>query len=296
MKHTLTGGLRLKAYAKINLALDVLHKRDDGYHQVEMIMQAIDLADNVILYEQDGDITVEANVSALACDKTNLAYRAAELLRYNFGIKRGVNIILEKNIPMAAGLAGGSADAAAVLDGLNRLWNIGLTMSQLEELGASLGSDIPFCLQRGTMLATGRGEILTRLPDLPECFVVLAKPDVNVSTAWVYGQYRPENIKRHPDIQGMIHCIKQQDLPGVAAKVCNVLESVTIPAYPEISEVKEYMRHHGALNSMMSGSGPTVFGLTRDQSQAEYIAEKLKSHVKFREMEVIVAKTLGERV
>ncbi len=293
MKTSVMGEVRVKAFAKINLALDVLHKRDDGYHQVEMIMQAIDLADSVILLEQDGDVTVKANIPALACDNTNLAYRAAELLKNKFNIKRGVKIVLDKKIPMAAGLAGGSANAAAVLKGLNVLWNLGLTIPQLEKLGAGLGSDIPFCLRGGTMLAGGRGEILSPLPDLPECYVVLAKPNANVSTAWVYGQYRPEKVMQHPDIQGMIGCLQKRDLPGVAAKVCNVLENVTIPAHPEIRQLKEYILRHGAINSLMSGSGPTVFGLTNEISQAEFIAKKLKSHANFGKMEIMVAKTLA---
>jgi 4-diphosphocytidyl-2-C-methyl-D-erythritol kinase len=285
--------LAVKAYAKINLALDVLYKREDGYHQVEMIMQAIDLADTVHLYRQEREITVEATSPGLACDNTNLAYKAANLLKSTFKIGRGVHIMLDKKIPIAAGLAGGSADAAGVLKGLNTLWDLKLTMMELEKFGASLGSDVPFCLRGGTMLATGRGEILMPLPDLPVCYVVLAKPQASVSTAWVYGQYKPENAGRHPDTAGMIECLKRSDCAGVVTRICNVLESVTMTPHPEISELKEYMLKYGAMNSLMSGSGPTVFGLVPSRAAAHTIAEQLKSHRLFSSAQIVVAKTLA---
>ncbi len=283
--------LILKAYAKINLALDVLHKRDDGYHQVEMIMQAIDLADIVSLRELDSDIIVAANTPALACDTSNLAYQAASLLRDTYRIKQGVHITLEKNIPMAAGLAGGSTDAAAVLTGLNRLWQLGLTLEQLEELGAGLGSDVPFCLRGGTMKATGRGEVLMPLPDLPPCYVVLAKPKANVSTAWVYQNYRSENVVSHPDMAGMIGCLGNHDLPGVANRLCNVLESVTMAKHPEIGDLKAAMLEYGAMASLMSGSGPTVFGMVEDRRQAENIARKISV---CSNAEIIVTRTVAK--
>lgn len=283
--------LTVKAYAKINLALDVISKRQDGYHEVAMVMQSIDLADNVRFYKQDGDITVTSNIPALACDESNLAYRAGALLKAEYGIKQGVHIELEKNIPMAAGLAGGSADAAAVLTGLNCLWNVGLSIEQLCELGAKLGSDVPFCLRGGTMLAEGRGEVLTPLPLLPRCYVVLAKPPVSVSTAWVYGNYRANEVSARPDIINMINNLKNGSLVGVAEGLCNVLESVTIPQYPEIGNIKRYMCDYGVMASLMSGSGPTVFGLTQQAEKAEHIADRLREVT---DAEIIIAKTVSK--
>lgn len=267
--------LIINAYAKINLALDVLGKRRDGYHEVAMIMQGISLHDTVSLSIGE-EIDVVTNIPSLAGDKTNLAYKAAALLRDRYAPNRGVHIELVKNIPIAAGLAGGSSDAAAVLSGVNKLWDLQLTLSELLDLGAELGSDVPFCLTLGTMLATGRGEVLSPLPDLSKCCVVLAKPQVSVATAWVYRNYRPEKVKQHPDIQGMIASIKQRDLYSVVKYVANVLESVTIPVHPQIQQLKDLMKEHGALASLMSGSGPTVFGITPDVEQAQHIVEVLK--------------------
>ncbi len=281
--------LTVKALAKINLTLDVLYKRPDGYHEVAMIMQAIDLADKMVFLEQPEGITLAVNISGLACDHTNLAYRAAALLKERYGVRQGVRIELEKNIPLAAGLAGGSADAAGVLAGLNRLWRLGLKESELEALGAALGSDVPFCLRGGTALATGRGEALTSLPDMPECYVVLAKPPFAVSTAWVYQNYRAERVRAKPDTAGTLACLKSQDLNGIAHRLSNVLESVTIPSHPEIGQLKEYMIQYGAIASLMSGSGPTVFGLAGDYRQAGQIAEKLRCHTAAR---VIITKTV----
>lgn len=268
--------LTLSARAKINLALDVLGKRPDGYHEVAMIMQSVALADTVALATADG-ISVTVTGADLDCGPTNLAYRAAVLLRERCGCDRGVSITLAKNIPLAAGLAGGSADAAAVLRGLNFLWRLGLTPSDLEEFGAVLGSDVPFCLRGGTALATGRGELLEALPALPHAWVVLAKPPLDVSTAWVYGNYRGERVTAHPDIAGMTASLKDGKMTGVASRLANVLETVTVTAHPEIAALKAAMLEHGALASLMSGSGPTVFGLTEDRRQAEKIAAALRS-------------------
>jgi 4-diphosphocytidyl-2-C-methyl-D-erythritol kinase len=254
-----------------------------------MIMQSISLADDVRLYKQEERITLGVDVPGLAADKTNLAYRAAALIKDTYGIKLGAHIELVKKIPMAAGLAGGSADAAAVLKGLNRLWNLKLTMSELEKLGADLGSDIPFCLNGGTMMAEGRGEKLSPLSNMPKCYVVLAKLPINVSTAWVYGHYRADRVLDHPDIEGMKKCLKDNDLATIAAKLGNVLESVTIPAYPKIANIKQCMLENGAMNSLMSGSGPTVFGLVEGRDQAEHIAAQLKKHSDAR---VIIAQSV----
>ncbi|HWQ62577.1 MAG TPA: 4-(cytidine 5'-diphospho)-2-C-methyl-D-erythritol kinase, partial [Negativicutes bacterium] len=211
------------------------------------------------------------------CGPTNLAYRAAALLRERCGSDRGVRITLAKNIPLAAGLAGGSADAAAVLRGLNALWRLGLTPSDLEEYGAALGSDVPFCLRGGTALATGRGELLAPLPALPHVWVVLAKPPVDVSTAWVYGNYQGERVTVHPDISGMTASLAGGNLAGVVSRLANVLETVTVPAHPQVAALKAAMLEHGAMASLMSGSGPTVLGLVGDRRRAEKIAAALRS-------------------
>lgn len=267
--------LTLKAYAKINLTLDVLGKREDGYHEVAMIMQAIGLADTLSFAVTDGDISVISNIPELESGPGNLVYRAAVLLKTECAVKQGVRIELDKQIPLAAGLAGGSADAAAALKGLNDLWNLRLTMPELSEFGAKLGSDVPFCLHGGTMLATGRGEKLAPLPAIAPCWAVLAKPDLAVSTAWVYQHYRPEKVMARPDLPGMRAALAGGDLAAVAGRLCNVLESVTISECPEIAVIKARMLENGAIASLMSGSGPTVFGLTAQQSEAERIARRL---------------------
>lgn len=269
--------LTLKAYAKINLALDVLYKRPDGFHEVDMIMQAVNLADEVTLSSRPGDIVLTVSRTDLPADASNLAYRAAALLKEYTGCGQGVHIALDKHIPMAAGLAGGSADAAAVLKGLNTLWDLRLDMTELSKLAARLGSDVPFCLFNGTMLATGRGEMVTPLPPLPACYVVLAKPPVDVPTAWVYRQFKPDRVTVRPDIAAMCKDLEQGSLDGVAAKLANVLESVTVPAHPEIARIKECMLHCGAMAALMSGSGPTVFGLVSSLDQTESIVCRLKA-------------------
>lgn len=281
--------LTVKAYAKVNLALDIIGKRPDGYHEVAMIMQSIDLADTVTLEEKDGDISVTTDIPALACDKTNLAYRAADLLKQMFNVRKGVKISLKKNIPIAAGLAGGSADAAAVLAGLNVLWKLKLSAGELAEIGAALGSDVPFCLRGGTMLATGRGEILERLPNMPKCYVVLAKPPVSVSTAWAYSNYRADKVGCRPDIRAMKDYLAEGNLNGVAAGLCNVLESVTITAHPVIGHLKQTMLDNKMMAALMSGSGPTVFGLTPDVKIARNVVEKLKAA---ENAEIFLAKTV----
>jgi len=283
--------ITMQAYAKINLTIDVLRSRNDGFHEVAMIMQTVGLADTVEINPCDAGISVATDLVGLACDATNLAYRAAALLSARLRVSRGVHIHLKKRIPLAAGLAGGSSDAAAVLRGLNQLWSLGLTMPELEELGAELGSDVPFCLQGGTMLATGRGEKLTRLPDLPPSWLVLVKPRVAVSTAWVYGQYRCQENRRHPDTAGMISCLQHGDRAGIAARLGNVLETVTIPAHPEIGVIKQYLQQQGAMAALMSGSGPTVFGIMADRSQAEQAAAAISKQVV---AEIMVTNTVAE--
>lgn len=269
--------LILNAYAKINLALDVLYKRPDGYHEVTMIMQAVRLADTVTLTSQPNDIVLSVNIAGLPADASNLAYRAAALLKPYASVKQGVHIKLDKQIPLAAGLAGGSADAAAVLKGLNSLWELNLSLDELSKLAAQLGSDVPFCLYNSTMLATGRGELLEPLPPLKNCYIVLAKPAIAVPTAWVYQQFKADKVMRRPDIAAMRNYLAEGSLAGVAQNLVNVLESVTIPVYPEIAKIKDSMLKYGAMAALMSGSGPTVFGLAHCQEQAEAIADQLKA-------------------
>lgn len=268
--------ISLQAYAKINLAIDVLGKRSDGYHEVAMIMQSIDLADTISLSTTERGITLATNCRDLPVDTANLAWQAAALLQQTYGVKYGVHIQIDKNIPLAAGLAGGSADAAAVLRGLNLLWDLRLSRNELEILGARLGSDVPFCIDGGTVLATGRGEILTPVAQLMSCYVVLAKPPISVSTAWVYRNFKPELVNRRPDIPGMIAAISNGDRERFVNGAVNVLETVTIKEYPILGELIRIMRQSGSFLSMMSGSGPTIFGLAATQHDAETIALKLK--------------------
>lgn len=273
MKDTVT----LKALAKINLGLDVLGKRDNGYHDVRMVMQTIYLYDNVTIEkkEQPG-IELTTNLHFLPVDENNIAYKAAKMLIEEFQIEEGVCITLEKHIPVAAGLAGGSSNAAAVLVGMNRLFDLGLSQEQLMERGVSLGADVPYCVMRGTVLAEGIGEILTPLPPLPKCYVLIAKPGISVSTKMVYEKLDSKEIEDHPDIDALLEGLEAQDLAKVAASMGNVLERVTIDEYPVIEEIKNAMKEAGALNAMMSGSGPTVFGLFEDKSTARAALRKLK--------------------
>ncbi len=261
--------LRLKAMAKINLGLDVLRKREDGYHDLRMIMQSIYLYDQIRIRKipQPG-IHVAVNLSYLPVNEDNLVYRAAKLLMDEFEIKEGIQIRLQKYIPVAAGLAGGSSDAAAVLVGLNQMFELGLTQQELMQRGVRIGADVPYCIMRGTALAEGIGEKLTRLPSAPETYVLLAKPAVHVSTQFVYGNLKANELSSHPDIDGQIQAIRDGDLYAMAEKMGNVLETVTIPAHPVIQEIKDCMIRNGAIGAMMSGSGPTVFGLYDDEQKA----------------------------
>ena len=256
--------LGLKAYGKINLGLDVLGRREDGYHEVRMIMQTVGIFDRVdlIRMEKPG-ITVETNLYYLPTNENNLVYKAAKLLMDEFHIREGVFIRLKKFIPVAAGMAGGSSDAAAVLFGLNKMFRLGLNTAQLMERGLKIGADVPYCILRGTALAEGIGEILTPLPPLPQCQVLIAKPGINVSTKFVYGNLRADALRKdeRPDIDGMIAAIRGGDIYGIAAALGNVLETVTVKEYPVIRQIKEKMMEYGAIGSLMSGSGPTVFGL-----------------------------------
>jgi len=270
--------LTVDARAKINLTLDILGKRPDKYHEVAMVMQQIELSDILTFrlgLKGDG-ITLLSDIPGLPNVERNLAYKAAKLVIDKFAIQQGVYMELTKRIPIAAGLAGGSTDAAAVIVALNELFNLGLRVDELCELGAEIGSDVPFCIRGGTMLATGRGEILKPLPAMPACYVVLAKPQVSISTAWAYQNYNAESVNVHPQNTEIIKCLAQGDLQSIGKLLCNVLESVTIKEYAEIAMIKELMLQHGAMASLMSGSGPTVFGLTPDEEKAKYIVKKLE--------------------
>lgn len=268
--------LKLKAMAKINLGLDVLRKREDGYHDLRMIMQSIYLYDQIELQKmQQSGIQVEVNLSYLPVNEDNLVYRAAKLLMDEFQLDGGIKIRLQKYIPVAAGLAGGSSDAAAVLVGMNRMFDLKLTQEQLMERGVKLGADVPYCIMRGTALAEGIGEKLTRLPHAPEVHVLLAKPAIHVSTQFVYGNLKAAELTEHPDIDGQIQAIRDGDLYAMAEKMGNVLETVTIPAHPVIQEIKDCMKDSGAVNAMMSGSGPTVFGLFDDQEKAKKAYDRM---------------------
>lgn len=270
--------IQLKALGKINLGLDVLGKRENGYHDVRMIMQTVYLYDEVTLEkQQEPGITVTSNLVFLPTDENNIAYRAAKLLLDEFGEKSGVSIDLKKRIPVAAGMAGGSADAAAVLFGMNRLFGWKLSEKELMERGVTLGADVPYCIMRGTALAEGIGEKLTRLPAMPKCHVLIAKPPINVSTKMVYEKLDSASIVEHPDIDGIIEGLKNKDISRVAGSMGNVLENVTETQYPVITRIKEVMMKGGAMNAMMSGSGPTVFGLFKEHSEARKTAEQIRN-------------------
>ena len=269
--------ITLKAYAKINLGLDVIRRMENGYHEVRMVMQSIDLYDKVNIYRnRTGNIKVSTNLSFLPTGPDNLVYKAAALLKDEFGIKDGVNLDLYKFIPVAAGMAGGSTDAAAVLKGMNTMFNLGLSDEELMARGAKLGADIPYCIIGGTALAEGIGEILTPLVPCPKCYVVIGKPPISVSTKFVYEHLVLDENTVHPDIDGIIENITNGNIYGVADRISNVLETVTETEYPIISSIKKKMISMGALNSIMSGSGPTVFGIFDNEEKAIECKEALK--------------------
>lgn len=266
-----------RAYAKINIGLDVLRRRADGYHEVKMIMQTVDIYDELVLErrKQPG-IELRMDNSDLPSGGDNLICRAADLLFREKKITEGVNISLTKRIPIAAGMAGGSADAAAALRGLNELFDMGYSLKELQALGVGLGADIPYCLAGGTMLSEGIGEILTPLPAPPAAHLVIAKPDINVSTAFVYGNLHADRLAWHPDIDGMIAALQKGDLDGITGRLGNVLETVTVKAHPVIEQIKELLRKQGAENALMSGSGPTVFGIFKEKETAARAAEAVE--------------------
>ena len=269
--------IKLKARAKINLGLDVVRKREDGYHEVRMIMQMINLYDKITMRRiTESEIRVTTNLPYLPVNEDNLVYRAAKLLMDEFQVTEGVEIELQKYIPVAAGMAGGSSDAAAVMVGINRIFHLGLTKKQLMERGVKIGADVPFCIMRGTALAEGIGEVLTPLPAMPHCSLVIAKPKIHVSTKFVYGNLKANELKEHPDIDGQVQALREGSLEQLVAKMGNVLETVTIPAYPVIDEIKKTMLKNDAMGAMMSGSGPTVFGVFEREERAQEVCRLLK--------------------
>lgn len=269
--------IELKALAKINLGLDVLGRRDNGYHDVRMVMQSVYLYDEVKIEKTEAPgIALASNLSFLPTGEGNIAYKAAQLLTEEFEIGEGVKITLNKHIPVAAGLAGGSSNAAAVLFGMNRMFRLGLTREELMARGVRLGADVPYCIMRGTVLAEGIGEELSVLPAMPKCTVLIAKPPVSVSTKVVYEALDAKEIVEHPDIDGIIEGLKKHSLKQVAACMGNVLEDVTIPMHPVIEQIKGEMKEAGALNAMMSGSGPTVFGLFESRAAAREAQKRIR--------------------
>ena len=274
----MNGVIKLKALAKINLGLDVLGRRENGYHDVRMILQSIYLYDNVTIEKQEEPgIKLVTNLHYLPIDEKNIAYKAAKMLMDEFQISCGVKIVLDKHIPVAAGMAGGSSNAAAVLVGMNRLFGLNLSQQDLMDRGVKLGADVPYCVMRGTVLAEGIGEILTPLDPMPKCYVLIAKPAIGVSTKVVYEKLDSKEIENHPDIDSILDGLKEQNLEKIAASMGNVLESVTIDDYPIIDDIKQVMMEAGALNAMMSGSGPTVFGIFADKKTAKEAQKKMRN-------------------
>lgn len=266
-----------KAYAKVNLGLDVLRRRPDGYHEVKMIMQTVDIWDLLTFRKSSRKgISLTVDQEGIPAGEDNLIYRAADMIRKKYDISEGLEITLNKNIPVAAGMAGGSTDAAAVFHGLNELFGLHMTLCEMQQMGVKLGADIPYCIAGGTMLSEGIGEKLTALPAPPECMLVVAKPDLNVSTKFVYENLHVDQLKEHPDIDGMADALREGDLLGITERMANVLETVTIKAYPVIAKIKELMLAAGAENALMSGSGPTVFGIFKGRSKAAEAAGQIR--------------------
>lgn len=298
----------LLACAKINLYLEIVGDRADGYHELAMIMQSVDLCDRIHIEPSGTDsIRVTCNHPDVPCDSSNLAYRAAELMRSEFpeyfARYGGVNIYITKKIPVAAGLAGGSSNAAAVVVGINLLWNLGLTQGECEQLGAVLGSDVPFCIRGGTALATGRGEKLSPLPDLDQLYVVLAKYEsVKISTAWAYKTYRatyeetyirdPEHIEAYGQkvhSGPIVRAIASKDSAIITEELRNDFEKIVLPEYPQLVSLKQRFIEAGAIGTLMSGSGSTVFALTESHSEAERIKAYIEQELHHPDLKLWVA-------
>ena len=267
----------IRAMAKINLGLDVLRRRENGYHDVKMIMQTVNIYDTLeFVKREDSQIIIRVDAMELPTDENNLIYKAAKLLFELKKRKDGVEITLTKRIPIAAGMAGGSTDAAATLVGINCLFDLGFTKEELKEIGVKIGADVPYCIEGGTALSEGIGEVLTKLPDAPDCYVVVAKPEISVSTKYVYENLHANELKYHPDIDGMVEAIRNHDLDGVCSRMENVLETVTEVKYPVIGQLKTLLKEAGAENALMSGSGPTVFAIFKEEEKANKALEKVE--------------------
>lgn len=269
----------LKSRAKVNLSIDVLGKREDGYHLVEMIMQTIDLYDKLKITEiEENSILIKSNSLDIPLNEDNIMYKAVNLLKNQFNIEKGIEISIEKNIPVAAGMAGGSSNAAAVLVGLNKLWNLGLSENELKDIGLKLGADVPFCITGGSALAEGIGEELTNIKGLPEDLnILICKPNIFVSTKEVYQSLNMDKVKRRPQNKELIDALQKEDVKFISENMVNVLEEVTSLKYPEIGQIEDIMIKNKALGSMMSGSGPTVFGLFDNKDCAIKAKEDLQA-------------------
>ena len=268
----------LKSYGKINLGLDVLRRREDGYHEVRMIMQTVGLYDVLTMKKRkDDQIKMTCNLSFLPTDERNLVYKAVKLIKDKYHIKDGVEIKLNKRIPVAAGMAGGSSNCAAALKGMNQLFDLGLSIDELCEIGVTLGADVPYCIWGGAALSEGIGEKLSRVDAMPDCYILIAKPGISVSTAFVYKNLDLQGLKKHPDIDGMLTCLKEKDLEGICDRLENVLETVTVKEYPIIEKVKKHLMEQGAKGALMSGSGPTIFAIFQDKKTADNALESLRS-------------------
>ena len=274
-----------KAYAKINLGLDVIRRRPDGYHDVKMIMQTVDLYDVLsISKKEDETITISTQKEELPINEDNLIYKAVKLMKDTYGFSGGVHVELVKNIPIAAGMAGGSTDAAAAMRAVNKLFDLNRPLEELEKIAVKIGADVPYCIQGGTVLSEGIGEVLTTLPDSPQCILLIAKPDISVSTKFVYENLNLPELKKHPDIDAMKEAIKAGDLQGMIEQMDNVLASVTEEKYEIIGKIKQSMVKSGAVKAMMSGSGPTVFGIFETMVQAAGAFDAIKESGMAREI------------
>jgi len=267
-----------RAYGKINLSLDVIGRRENGYHDVSMVMQTVDLYDVISLnkLKGDGEIRLTANVNTLPLDETNIVYKAVKLVKEEYGLNTGVSVHIEKHLPIAAGMGGGSSDGAAALRGMNRLFELGLSNEKLEELGVRLGADVPFLIKGGIALAEGIGEKLTKLPDFPDCVLVIAKPDLGVSTKEVYEAFDSLKEVNHPDVGKLVKSLGSAGLKEIVKLLGNVLEKVTAKKYEIIEVVKNLLIDNGAVFSMMTGSGPTVFGIFENEEQAKKACNSLR--------------------
>ena len=265
--------IELQAYGKVNLGLDVLRRRPDGYHEVKMIMQTVKLHDTLTFETVDEDVIVlSTNADELPVNEDNLVYKACRMLKQEYQITRGIRVFLQKELPVAAGMAGGSADAAAALIGMNKIFDLQIPKHKLMEYGVKLGADVPYCIMKGTALSEGIGEKLTALAPMPDCYILLAKPPIAVSTKMVYENLHANELEKHPDI-----ALEEQSLQGITERMENVLETVTQVRYPVIAEIKACMKECGAMNSLMSGSGPTVFGIFTEKEKAEKAADAIRS-------------------